>query len=157
MKELWRYKFWDEVISLFALVIIMFFMSKEWEVMRAGLFLSAMLFIISLILFLNEYYKSNSIRKNGVFISGRLVKESLKFHYIPRTRYMIQFCVEYFDEKGKVTLRFQGYDIINTNEIPMKRIKELLNVNKELEVLVGYLPEQPEICEVYLKEAFERT
>ena len=86
-----------------------------------------------------------------------MVKESLKFHYIPRTRYMIQFCVEYFDEKGKVILRFQGYDIINTNEIPMKRIKELLNVNKELEVLVGYLPEQPEICEVYLKEAFERT
>lgn len=157
MKELWRYKFWDELISSFALAIIMFFMSKEWKVMRIGLFLSSMLFIILLILFLNECYKSNLIRKNGVFILGKLDGESMKFRYIPQTRYMIKFYVEYYDEKRKVILKFQGYDTISKNEIPMKKVRELMNKDKELDVLVGYLPEQPEICEVYLKEAFERT
>lgn len=157
MKELWRYKFFDNTISSLILVIFLIFMSKEWEVIKIILFLSIVLFLIYTILLLDEYHKSIQIKKNGRFILGKLDKESLKFHYIPQTRYLLKACVKYYDEERKMTIRFQGNDIITTREIGMGRIKEIVNGNEEVEVLVGYLKEDPKVCELYLKDAFERT
>ncbi|MCM1494796.1 MAG: hypothetical protein NC089_03255 [Bacteroides sp.] len=156
MKEIWRYKYYSKVIETFALLIIFIFMSKEWKVLKIVLFVSIALFLVFLILFLNEYYNSIQIKKNGMFVLGTMNKESFTYRYVPKSFYFLKACVKYYDEERKMTLRFQGYDFITTSTMRLERLKEMLNTDEEVEVLVGYLPEEPKICELYLKDAFEK-
>lgn len=157
MKEVWRYKYFSKVIEAFALLIIFTFMSKEWEALKIVWFLSIALFLVFLILFLNEYHNSIRIKKNGTFVMGTLNKKSFTYRYVPKSFYFLKACVEYYDEERKMTLRFQGYDFITTSETSLGKVKEMVNANEEVEVLVGYLKENPKVCELYLKDAFERA
>lgn len=156
MKEIWRYKFFESTIMSLASAIIFTFMSRQWEALKIVWFLSIALFIIFLILFLDEYSKSMQIKKDGRFVLGVLESKSIKVHHMGKGRYMLKACVEYYDEEKKVTLKFNGCDFFNNYEIRVGTIKKIHNEDTELEVLVGYLKENPKVCELYLKDAFEK-
>lgn len=91
-----------------------------------------------------------------MFVMGTLNKESFTYRYVPKSFYFLKACVEYYDEERKMTLRFQGYDFITTSETSLGKVKEMVNANEKVEVLVGYLKEDPKVCELYLKDAFEK-
>lgn len=157
MKELIRYKSFCNLIVFLTVFIICLCAYIANSKMIFLLIISGILFIINILLFLNEREKAKRISKNGKFVLGILEKNSAKLYHLGKGLYMLKASVKYYDNQRKMTLRFNGYDIFDHLELSVKKIKEEKIRSENLEVLVGYLPEQPEICELYLKEAFERT
>lgn len=156
MKELIRYKsFCNLIIFLTAFFICLLVYFTNSELMVFPIF-GGILLIINLILFLDEYGKAKRIAKNGTFVLGVLEPQSIKLRHLGKGLYMLKASVKYYDKQKKMALKFRGYDIFDNWEMRVGKVKKVCNENKELEVLVGYLPEEPEICEVYLKDAFEK-
>lgn len=157
MKELIRYKSFCNVIVFLTVFIICICAYIANSKMIFLLIVSGILLIINILLFLEEHEKAKKISKNGKFVLGILEKNSVKLHHLGKGLYMLKASVKYYDDQKKMTLRFDGYDIFDHLELRVRKIKEENIKSENLEVLVGYLPEQPEICELYLKEAFEKT
>lgn len=156
MKELIRYKSFCNLIiflTAFFICLIVYFVNSELIVFPI---FGGILLIINIILFLDEYGKAKRIVKNGTFVLGVLEPQSIKLRHLGKGLYMLKASVKYYDKQRKMTLKFRGYDIFDNWEMRVGKVKKARNENKELEVLVGYLPEEPEICEVYLKDAFEK-
>lgn len=156
MKEFWRYKTFNYLIaSLVPVIACIFIKVKDVRIMLLSF--SIILFLFCAVLFLSEFHNSKKIQKDGVFVMGVLEKDSIKTHVYMKDLYILKARVKYYDEQRKMTLRFQGYDICSSWEIGFGKVKEIRDRDEDVEVMVGYLVDNPVICDLYLKEAFERT
>lgn len=157
MKEMIRYKTFDYFVASLIPVITLMFCNKEKNIIKVLIVCSIVLLIICLVLFLNEYNNSLKIKREGVFVLGILEKDSIKTRVFMKDLYVIYACAKYYDEQKKMELRFQGYDICSNWEVGFGKIKEIRDKDEGVEVLIGYLREDPKICELCLKEVFDRT
>lgn len=155
MKEIWRYKSFNHFGEAFIPVIACLFIKAE-NVRSVLLSFAIVYFLFRAVLFWSELRTSKKIQKRGVFVLGVLEQDSIKTHVFMKSSYILEANVKYYDEEKKMTLKFHGYDICDSKEIGYGKLKEIRNREEDVEVLVGYLPEKPEICEVYLKDAFEK-
>lgn len=156
MKELIRYKsFCNLVIFLMAFFICLLVYFTNSELIVFPIF-GGILLVIVFILFLDEYEKAKRVVKNGTFVLGVLEPQTIKLRHLGKGLYMLKASVKYYDTQRKMTLKFNGYDIFDNWEMRVGKVKRVRDEDKKLEVLVGYLPEEPKICELYLKDAFEK-
>lgn len=155
MKKLNDYASFGPFIS-YSILFLMFLLFNSGNlVIKVFAFISRAVAIIYLVVFLDEYNKAKRIDKEGKFVIGILEKNSIKKRYYTRSAYHLKGVVSYYDEQKKMTLHFSGYDIVNYRSIRYSYIEKLVQ-EEEISVLVGYLPENPTICTIYLKDAIDK-
>lgn len=155
MKEIWRYKSFNHFIESIIPIIACLFI-KDGSVKSILLSFAIVFFLFRTVLFWSEFRTSKKIQKNGVFVLGVLEQDSIKTHVFMKSSYILEANVKYYDEEKKMTLKFHGYDICDSKEIGYGKLKEIRNREEDVEVLVGYLADDHTVCELYLKDAFEK-
>lgn len=157
MKEVYRYKSFNYMLGY--LIADIFFMAMPMDKpqsVKSIMIAFGIIGAISIIFFLDEYMQAKKINKDGKFVLGVIQKESIKFRFFMKSSYIVKGEVRYFDEERKRTLVFKDYDICDIYEVSMGKIRQILADNENVEVLVGYLPEDESKCTIFFKDAFEK-
>lgn len=94
--------------------------------------------------------KDKIIFKNGNFVRGTLIKDSIKIYpYFQRMK-IIHATIAYFDDNTKQTFLFNTWALID-----IRKLKKVIKTNEELSVLVVYLPQNYKENIVFLNYAVE--
>ncbi len=152
MKSIWLYVSFQFAFISTGLAIGLWISNKGSTTVQ--MILSILHMVVAVICwykFIAEYSKDRKIDKEGKFVQGTLIKESVKSRLFFREMYIVRASVSYHDEKTGKTLTFSGRDFIHYRTLE-KALK-----HEDIVVLVGYLEQDESKSIVYLGEALERV
>lgn len=151
MKSIWLYVSFQFAFISTGSAIVFLITHKGSAIQMVASILGMVVAVICWYKFISEYSKDRKIDKEGKFVQGTLIKESVKSRLFFREMYIVRASVSYHDEKTGKTLTFSGRDFIHYRTLE-KALK-----HEDIVVLVGYLEQDESKSIVYLGEALERV
>lgn len=151
MKAIFKYISFNCALVFTSVTTILCFTYKGDSIHMIFCIINGILAVICWIIFLNKLSWDKKVNKEGKFVRGKLVRDSVNMHRFIKDLYIVRASVTYYDSMEDQTLVFWGQDLIKH-----KVLKMAMKTNDDIFVLVGYLPENSKRCIVYLSEAIER-